>query len=145
MRQLTQQTRERIRLAEIFAVARRILGHQNDLFDTFFRKLVRFGDDRSEATAAKVPAHLRNEAERTRPIAAFGNFYERVVRRCSEHARRRIIVQVSRTLITERNDGQRASVGLRIANRKDVVDLIRADKRVDFRYFSLEFVTITLN
>jgi len=106
---------------------------------------VSFGDDRSETTAAKVATHLRNETERARSIAAFGNFYERVVRRCRENARRRIVVEISRTLIAELHHRQRARVGVWIANGKNVVDLVGADERIDFRHLRFQLVAVSLD
>ncbi len=99
--ELTKQTREGVLFAEIFTVTRRILGDENEFFDTFFSELMSFSDDRTEATAAKVTTHLRNEAESTRTIAPFGNLHERVVRRRCEHAWGRFVVEVSRALISD--------------------------------------------
>ena len=67
------------------------------------------------------------------------------MRRSGQHARRRIVVEVRGALIAERDNGKRASVGLRIANGKYVVDLVRADERVDFRNLSFQLVAITLD
>src|SRR6185436_18560202 len=79
VRQLAQQTREGILLAQIFAVTRRVLGHEDDLFHTFFCELMCLGDDRAEATTAEMSTHLRNETEGTRAIAAFGDLYKGIV------------------------------------------------------------------
>src|SRR5690349_4340985 len=106
---------------------------------------MRFGDDRTEAAAAKVSAHLRNETESTRTIAAFGNLHKCIMGRCGEHARRRVVVQIGRALIAELDHRQAARVGLRIADGEDVVDLVRADERIDFGHLRLQFVAITLD
>src|SRR5437588_7473311 len=95
---------ERILLFEVFTISRRILCHQNQFFHAFFRQLMSFRDDRSESTAAKVSAHLRNETEGTRTIAALGNFDKGIMGRRGEDARRRFIVEISRALIAERHD-----------------------------------------
>src|SRR5688572_19437731 len=103
------------------------------------------GDYRTETPAAKMSTHLRDETECTRSIATFCDLHECVMRRRCEHARRRIIVQVGRALIAEWHNGQRASVGVRVANGKDVVDLVGTDKSVDFRNLRFQLVSITLN
>src|SRR5437762_8333234 len=104
-----------------------------------------FGDDRSKTTTAKVPAHLRNETESARTIATFGNLYERVVRWCRQHTRRRFVVEIRCALIADWYDWKRASVGLRIANSEYVVDLTGADEGVNFRYLSFQFFAITFD
>src|ERR1051325_5473307 len=78
MRKLAQQMRQRILLAEVLAIARRVLRDQNQFLYAFFGKLMSFSDDRSKATAAKVSPHLRNETERAGSIATFGDLDERV-------------------------------------------------------------------
>ena len=104
-----------------------------------------FGDDRSEATAAEVPTHLRNEAERARAITTFGDLYKRIVRRRGQHAWRRFVVEIRRALIADRHDRKQARVGFGIANGEDVVDLIGADESIDFGNLRLQLVSITLN
>src|SRR2546423_463532 len=81
VRQLAQQMSKSILLAEVFTITRRVLRDEDQFLHAFFRKLMSFGDDGSESPAAKVPAHLRNEAEGARTIAAFGNLDEGVMRR----------------------------------------------------------------
>ena len=41
--------------------------------------------------------------------------------------------------------GKRTRVGLRIANREDVVDLTGADERIDFRHLRFQFIAITFD
>src|SRR2546430_4741306 len=106
---------------------------------------MRFGDDRSKSPAAKVSAHLRNETESAGTIAAFGNLNERVMRRRGEYARRRFVVEISRALITERNNRQRSRVCLRIADAQDVIDLTGADKRIDLGHLSFQLIAISFN
>ena len=131
-------------VSEIFAVTRRILGHENELFDAFFSKLVSFGDDRSEATTAEVPAHLRNEAERARAITAFGDLYKRNATAWPTR------VALIRRRDTSRSDCRSArpeasACWFWIANGEDVVDLIGADESIDFRNLRLQLISITLN
>src|SRR5712692_12117533 len=104
-----------------------------------------FGNDRTKPPAAKMTAHLWNETERTRTITAFGDFYERVVARRGQHARRRFIIKISRALIAKRNHRQPPRVRLWIANAEDVVDLARANEGIDFRHFCFQLIAITLN
>src|SRR6266576_1060291 len=111
--------RERIRLAQVFAVARRILRDQNQFLYAFFSELMRFGDDRTKAPAAKMAAHLRNETEGAGTVAAFGNLDERVVTGRGEHARSRFVVKISRALISERKHRQRPRICLWVANAED--------------------------
>src|SRR5215208_3501409 len=59
--ELTKQTSECILFAEIFTVARRILGHENEFLNAFFSELMRFSDNRTKATTTEVTTHLRNE------------------------------------------------------------------------------------
>src|SRR6266852_1380008 len=92
VRKLAQQVRQRIRLAEVFAVTRRVLRYQDQFLHAFFGQLVRLSDDRAKATAAKVAAHLGNETESTGAIAAFGDLDEGVVTGRRKHARRRFVV-----------------------------------------------------
>src|SRR6266404_2757642 len=107
---------ERVFLAQVFAVARRILGHQNQFLHAFFGELMCLSDDRAKAPAAKMSAHLWNEAESTWAVTAFSNLDEGIVTRRSEHARGRLIVEVSRALIAERKHRQRPRVRPGIAN-----------------------------
>src|SRR6185369_17274816 len=100
---------------------------------------------RPETTAPEVSTHLRNKAERTRTIAAFGDLHKCVVRRRREHAWRRIVVEICRTLIAKLYDRQRTRVCLRVGNGQDVVDLAGTDECVDFRYLGFQFITITLH
>jgi len=104
MTQLAKQSRERVLLAEIFTVARRVLGHEDEFFDTFFGELMSFGDDRTKATTAEVAAHLRNETESAGTITTFSDLHERVVRWRREYAWRRFVVEISRALITYGHD-----------------------------------------
>src|SRR5688500_19508282 len=106
---------------------------------------MRFGDDRTKAAAAKMAAHLRNETKGARAIAAFGYLDERVMRRRSQHAGRRVVVKISRALVTKWDNGKRSRIGIRIANGEDVVDLARSDIRIDLRHLGFQFVAITLN
>src|SRR6185369_9113450 len=55
------------------------------------------------------------------------------------------VVEISRALISERHDRQRARVGLGITDGEDVVDLIRADEGIDFGYLGFQLVPVTLN
>src|SRR5947208_12607169 len=103
-----------------------------------------FGDDRSKAPAAKVSAHLRNEAEGAGAIAAFSDLDVSVMTRRREHARCRFVVKIGRALIAERNYRQRTRIRLRITDTEDVVDLTRTDEGVDFRHLSLQFIAIPL-
>src|SRR5258705_3607564 len=96
--------RERVRLAQVFAVTRGILRDQYQLFHAFFGELMRFGDDGAKPAAAKMAAHLRNKTKCTRTVAAFGDLYEGVVAGRREHTRGRFIVEISGALITEGND-----------------------------------------
>src|SRR5713226_3965390 len=102
-------------------------------------------DDRAKAPAAKMSAHLRNEAEGTRAVAAFGNLDEGIVTRRSEHARGRLVVEISRALIAEWEHRQRPRVRPGIANAQDVVDLASADKGINFRHFGFQLIAITFN
>src|SRR6267143_7020227 len=102
-------------------------------------------NDRSKTTAAKMSTHLGDETESARPIAAFSDFDERVVRRRGQHARCRLVVQIRRTLIAQRNYRQRSRVRLWIADTQDVVDLTGADERIDFRHLGFQLVAISLN
>src|SRR5437870_4266040 len=102
-------------------------------------------DDRAKSPAAKMSSHLRNEAEGTRAVAAFGNLDEGIVTRRSEHARRRFIVEISRALIAERKHRQRPRVRPGIANAQDVVYLASADKGIHFRHFGFQLIAIALN
>ena len=45
VRKLAQEMGQSVGFAEVFAVARGILGHQNQLLDTLFRELLGLGDD----------------------------------------------------------------------------------------------------
>src|SRR6185295_1874622 len=96
--------RERVRLAQVFAVTRGILRDQYQLFHAFFGELMRFGDDRAKPPATKMATHLWNKTKCTRTVAAFGDFDERIMAGRREHARRRFIVEISRALITQGND-----------------------------------------
>src|SRR6266404_8400870 len=86
---------ERVFLAQVFAVARRILGHQNQFLHAFFGELMCLSDDRAKSPAAKMSTHLRNEAEGTRAVAAFGNLDEGIVTGCRQHPRSRFVVEIS--------------------------------------------------
>ncbi len=88
VRQFAQQVREGVLLAQVFAVARRILGYQNQFLHTFLRKLMCFGDDRAEAATAKMSAHLRNETESAGTVTAFSDLDEGIVAGSRQHARR---------------------------------------------------------
>src|SRR6266853_1065825 len=145
VRQLAQQVREGILLAEVFAVARRILGHQNQLLHTFFRKLMCFSDYRAEAATAKMSAHLRNEAESTGTVATFGDFNKGIVAGSRQHSGCRLIVKIGRALITQWDHGKRSRVRAGIADGENVIDLTGADERVDLGYFRFQLVAITLN
>src|SRR5207253_2507656 len=112
----------------------RILRHQNQLLHAFFSKLMSFGDDRSKATAAKMAAHLRNEAESTGTITAFRDFYERIMRRCCQHARCRFVVKIGRTLIPQGKNWKRTHVRIWIADRKNVIYLAGTDESINFRH-----------
>src|ERR1044072_4079821 len=85
--QLANQACQSVLFAEVFAVTRRILCNQNQLLDSFFRQLMSLSHDRTKSTTAEVSTHLRNETERARSIASFGDLYERIVRRRSKDAR----------------------------------------------------------
>src|SRR5207249_3671629 len=104
-----------------------------------------FSDNRSKPAAAKVSAHLGNEAERAGTITTFGDLDESVMRWRGEYARRRFIVEICRTLIAERNHRQRSGICLRIADAEDVVDLTSADECIDFGHLSPQLVAITFN
>ena len=104
MRQLAQQMRQRILPAKVLSVARRILRHEYQFLHTFFSKLVCFRNDRTESPAAKMAAHLRNETECARAVAAFGDLDEGIVAWRSQHARRRFVVQIRRALIAKGDD-----------------------------------------
>ncbi len=145
VRQFAQQVREGVLLAEVFAVARRILGHQNQLLHTFFRKLMCLGYYRAEAATAKMSAHLGNETESAGTVTAFSDLDKGIVAGSRQHARRRFIVEISCALIAQRNDGQRSGVRVWIANGEDVVDLTGADESIHLGHFRFQLITITLN
>ena len=88
MRKLAQKMRQRILLAQIFAVARRILRDQNQFLHALRCQPLRLFKNRTETTAAKMAAHLRYETESAGTVAAFSNLYESVVRGRSQNARR---------------------------------------------------------
>src|SRR6185503_6543823 len=92
-----------------------------------------------------MPTHLRDETESTRAIASFCDLDERVVRRRGQHARSGIVVKIGGAWVAKRDYGQRARVGLRIADGEDVVYLVRADERIDLGHLRLQFVAITLD
>src|SRR6059036_2891543 len=106
---------ERVLLPKVLSIARRILRDEDQFLHAFFRQLVRFSNDRSKAAAAKMAAHLRDETEGTRTIASFRNFYVRIVTRRRQHAWGRLIIQISRALISEGNYGQSSRIRFRIA------------------------------
>src|SRR6476620_6089044 len=97
--QLPNQTCQSVLFAQILAVTRRILCNQNQLLDPFLCQLMSLGNDGTKPAAAEVSTHLRNETERARPVAAFGDLYECIVRRRSKNTRRRFVVEISRCLI----------------------------------------------
>src|SRR5512132_3339082 len=106
---------------------------------------MRFGDDRSEAAAAKMAARVRNETEGAWAITAFSDFDESVMRRRSEDARGRFVIKIGRALIAEWNNRERSRIGFRIADRKNFVDLAGAYECVDFRHLGLQLVAVTLD
>ena len=92
-----------------------------------------------------MAAHLRNETESTRPVAAFRNLDEGVVTWRGQHSRRRFVVEISRALIAERNHRQRSHVGLRIADAQVVIDLTGADKSIDLGHRGFQLISIAFN
>src|SRR4051794_36084124 len=70
------QGRQSIDLTEVFAVSRRILGDQDDLFYSLFRELTGLFDDRSETARPEAATHRRDRAERARAVAALGYLNE---------------------------------------------------------------------
>ena len=56
----------------------------------------RFVDDAFETAAAEIAAELRNDAEGTRMVAAFGDLYVSGVARGGEDALSEIVIQVRR-------------------------------------------------
>jgi hypothetical protein len=92
-----------------------------------------------------MSAHLRDETEGARAVAPFGDLDKRAVAGRGEDARRRFVVEISRALIAERDDGERARVDFVVADFRDVVDLIRADEGVNFGNLRAQLVSITLD
>ena len=145
VRQLAQQMRQRVRFVQVLAITRRILRDQDQFLHALFGKLVCFGDDRSKPATAKMTAHLRNKTEGTGTVAPFGNLDIGVLARRGEHARRRLVVEIGRALISERNHRQRTRVRLGIANAEDVRDLTGADESIDFGHFGFQLVPIAFD
>src|SRR5438132_12257724 len=108
--------RQRVRLAEIFAVARRILRDQDQFLHAFFRQLMCLGDNRSKTTAAKMSTHLWNETERARAVTAFSDLDESIMAGSRQHPRRRFIVEISSALIAKLDHWQRPRIRVGIAN-----------------------------
>src|SRR4029077_20810606 len=106
--------RERVRLAQVFAVTRRILSNQYQLLHALLSQLMCFSDDRSKSPAAKMAAHLWDKAKGARTIAALRDLDERIMARCGQYTWRRFIVEIGGALIAEGNDGKRTRIRLRI-------------------------------
>src|SRR3954470_5680282 len=132
MAEFTHEVRECVLLAEVFAVTRRVLRDEYQLLDASFGQTLRLGHDRAEAAASEVAAHLRNEAEGARAVAALGNLDVCEVRGRGEHARRRVVVEIRRRLVAERQHRKLPRVDALVGDLSYVADLARADEGVNF-------------
>ena len=88
------QARQGIALLAVDAVERRVLRHEQQLFDAPRRQPVRFVDHRLDAAATIVAAHLRDHAEGAFVVAALGDLHVGVVTRRGEAPRRGGVVEV---------------------------------------------------
>src|SRR5260370_30769673 len=92
-----------------------------------------------------MSAHLWDETESTRAIAALGDLDESIVARSRQHPRRRLIVKISCALIAEYDHRQAPRVRIWITNREDVIDLTGADEGIDLGHFSFQLIAIALD
>ena len=92
------ETREELSQAvfetEVFAVTSGVLTDQIDFANAHGEHAGGFVDDALEATAAEVPAKLRNDAEGAGVIAALGNLYVGRVAGSGEDAFGEIVIEV---------------------------------------------------
>ena len=71
--QLVQQQRQAVFQTEVFAVASCVLADESNFAHTGLREALGFGNDGFETARAELAAKLRNDAERTGMVAAFGD------------------------------------------------------------------------
>jgi hypothetical protein len=67
------------------------------------------------------------------------------VRGRGEHARRGLVVEIGRGLVAERKHGKLTRVDARVGDRRDVVNLARADKGVDLGHLGAQLVAVALD
>ncbi len=132
-----QELRETVFDAEVLAEAGGVLADEIEFADALGEESRGFCNDRLEATAAEGSAILRDDAEGTGMIAAFGDFEVGEVVRRREDARREVVIQVG--------DNGSCHVLCVFAHRDDLFDLVGADHGVDFGKLLLDIVAVAFN
>src|SRR5215472_15715254 len=92
-----------------------------------------------------MAAHLRDETESAGAIAPLGNFDKRVVAWRRQHPGRRLVVEVCRALLTQRNYRERPRLRLWITDSENVIDLTRPDESIVLGQIGFQLVSITLD
>ena len=124
-------------LPQIHAVVGRVLADEINFLHALRDERAHFRENRGRRAAAMASAHLRNDAETARMIAAFRDFQIRAVRWRETEARRVVIRDVS---WAARDEIERIGFRRGRRRRQDAVcdgaqfrHLIESDERVHFR------------
>src|SRR5580692_2542396 len=96
LRQAFEQLRQAVAKAQILAVGSRVLADQGNFARASSGEILRFTNDGFKTAAAKCSAQLRNDAEGTGMIAAFGDLDVRGVARGGNNARRQVVIEKRR-------------------------------------------------
>ena len=84
-----------------------------------------------------MPAHLWYKAKRARTVTTFGNFHKSRIAGRRQHARRAFVIKIRRALMADGHNRQSACIRLRVTDLQNIVDLVRADKSVNFGHLFL--------
>src|SRR5581483_4692077 len=136
LRQPSKQVRQSVLEAEILTVAGCVLADQIDLAHAHCKHLRSLVNHAFEAAATELAPKLRNDAERTRMVAAFRDFDVRGVPRCREYASSEIVIQV--------RHGRERLRCQSFAKGGDLFELIGSEDGVYFRNVALNFWPVAL-
>ncbi len=126
--------------AAIAAPHRGVLRDQDELFGAAGDERARFGADRFGAAAAELPAQRRDDAERARVIAAFGDLEIGGGARRRDQARQEIVLGLGFEV-----EPDRSAPGLDVVEQLgDARIRPGADDAVDLRNQTLQLLAVTL-
>ncbi len=123
--------------AQVFAVAGGVLADEIDFADAHGEHASGFVDDAFKAAAAELTAELRDDAEGTGVIAAFGDLDIRGVARGGEDAGRQIVIQI--------RFGRQFLWRDAFAERGDFVELVGAEHGIHFGQIVLNVGAVALH